>query len=66
MKVLVTGVGSNRSHICELLLQRGDEVVVVDNLETGRKEHLHPQKISIHFETISDREGFLDNGKYSS
>ncbi|MGC6422220.1 MAG: NAD-dependent epimerase/dehydratase family protein [Flavobacteriaceae bacterium] len=58
MKVLVTGgLGQIGSHICELLLQRGDEVVVVDNLETGRKEHLHPQKnLLIHLETISDRE----------
>ena len=44
MKILITGgLGQIGSHIAELLLERGDEVAVIDNLETGRKEHLPDQ-----------------------
>jgi nucleoside-diphosphate-sugar epimerase len=45
MKILVTGgLGQIGSHVAEMLLERGDEVLVIDNLATGRKEHLadHP------------------------
>lgn len=58
MKVLITGgLGQIGSHIAELLLEREDKVVIIDNLETGRKEHLPPQKnLTIHIETISNRE----------
>lgn len=58
MKVLITGgLGQIGSHIAELLLEREDEVVVIDNLETGRKEHLPPQKnLTIYIETIANRE----------
>jgi len=58
MKVLITGgLGQIGSHIAELLLERGDEVIVIDNLETGRKEHLPPQKnLTIHIETIANRD----------
>ena len=45
MNVLVTGgCGQVGSHVAELLLARGDRVLVLDNLATGRREHLadHP------------------------
>ncbi|HRL76396.1 MAG TPA: NAD-dependent epimerase/dehydratase family protein [Candidatus Accumulibacter phosphatis] len=45
MKVFVSGgLGQIGSHIIEMLLARGDQVVTVDNLATGRREHLvdHP------------------------
>ena len=45
MRVLIScGLGQIGSHVAELLLERGDEVIVVDNLATGRVEHLakHP------------------------
>ena len=41
MKALITGgLGQIGSHVAEIFLKRGDEVVVVDNLATGREEHL--------------------------
>lgn len=57
MKILVTGgLGQIGSHIVELLLQRGDKVCVIDNLETGRREHLeNHQNLQVHIETISDK-----------
>jgi len=42
-KVLVTGgAGFIGSHTVEALLRAGAEVVVVDNLSTGRRENLSP------------------------
>ncbi len=42
MKVLVTGgCGFIGSQIVDLLVEKGDEVVVVDNLVTGKKENLN-------------------------
>jgi len=41
MKILVTGgCGFIGSWIADLLVEKGDEVVVVDNLSTGKKENL--------------------------
>ena len=44
-RILVTGgAGFLGSHLCDRLLERGDEVVCADNLFTGSKrniEHLH-------------------------
>lgn len=43
MKVLVTGgAGFIGSHLADSLIERGDEVVVVDNLATGFKENINP------------------------
>ena len=58
MKVLVTGgLGQIGSHVVEMLLDRGDEVVAIDNLATGRREHLsdHP-KPRVVIDTISDNQ----------
>jgi dTDP-glucose 4,6-dehydratase len=41
MRVVITGgAGFLGSHVCDLLLARGDEVVCVDNLCTGRQENI--------------------------
>src|SRR5207244_3210228 len=40
-RIVVTGgAGFVGSHLCEALLQRGDEVVAVDNLSTGRRDNV--------------------------
>lgn len=40
-KILVTGgAGFLGSHLCEKLLERGDEVLCVDNLFTGTKQNI--------------------------
>ena len=61
-KVIVTGgLGQIGSHVTEMLLERGDKVTVIDNLATGRREHLqdHPN-LKIVIDTISDK-GLVDS-----
>lgn len=41
MKIIVTGgAGFVGSHLCEALVERGDEVTVIDNLSTGKLSNL--------------------------
>lgn len=56
MKVLITGgAGHVGSHIAERLLARGDEVCVIDNYQTGRRDNLTPQDgLTIIEDTIAD------------
>jgi len=57
MKVLISGgCGQIGSHVAELLLKRGDTVIAIDNLATGRREHLadHPN-LTVIIDTISDK-----------
>ncbi len=45
MKVLITGgAGFIGSHLTDRLLDRGDEVLVIDNYATGRRDNLAPRK----------------------
>jgi len=44
MKILVTGgAGFIGSHLVDRLIERGQGVVVIDNLSTGKKENLNPK-----------------------
>ena len=53
-KILVTGgAGYIGSHVCNLLLDKGFEVTVVDNLITGNKE-LVPIKAELVICDIAD------------
>jgi len=57
MRVFITGAcGQVGSHVTELLLARGDEVLGIDNLATGRREHLadHPH-LRLPIGSIADR-----------
>lgn len=46
MKILVTGgAGFIASHVVDLYLERGQKVVVVDNLSTGRVSNLNPNAV---------------------
>ncbi len=58
MKTLITGgLGQIGSHIAEMMLERGDEVLVIDNLATGRLEHLNPHPhLEVVINTIADRD----------
>jgi len=43
MRALVTGgAGFIGSHLVDALVERGDEVVVLDDLSTGRRDHVNP------------------------
>lgn len=44
MKILLTGgAGFIGSHVADAYINQGHEVVIVDNLSTGRRENLNPQ-----------------------
>ena len=56
MKVLITGgAGFIGSCLADRLLERGDEVLVIDNYSTGRRDNLSPHpKLKIVEGTIAD------------
>lgn len=55
MKFLITGgAGFVGSHLAEVLLARGDEVYVIDNLSTGSIENIEHLKTSRHFHYTID------------
>ena len=42
MNIIVTGgLGQIGSHVTELLLKRGDNVLVIDNLATGSERNIY-------------------------
>ncbi len=46
MKILVTGgAGFIASHIADAYIEVGHDVVVVDDLSSGRRENIHPQAV---------------------
>lgn len=53
MRILVTGgAGFLGSHLCERLIERGDEVICLDNYFTGRKRNLEKLRESPLFEMV--------------
>ncbi len=57
MKALISGAcGQVGSHVAEMLLARGDQVLGIDNFATGRREHLAAQKgLRLEEGSIADR-----------
>ena len=52
-KVLVTGgAGFIGSHLCKLLLDKGEEVICMDNFFTGSKKNIIPLLNNPHFEIL--------------
>ncbi len=58
MKVLITGgAGFIGSHLTDRLLDRGDEVLVIDNYATGRRDNLSPRRgLTMVEGSIADRD----------
>ena len=57
MKILVTGgAGFIGSHVVDALIERGHEVAVVDDLSTGKREHINPRARFYHLD-IRDAQG---------
>lgn len=63
MKILITGgAGFVGSHIADRLLARGDEVLVIDNYSTGRRDNLTPQaNLTVVEGTIADRDLVMEH-----
>jgi len=57
LKALISGAcGQVGSHVAEMLLARGDEVLGIDNFATGRREHLAGQpRLKVVEGSIADR-----------
>lgn len=54
MKIIVTGgAGFLGSHLCEKLLDRGDEVICIDNLVTGSEENIAHLKNNPNFQFLN-------------
>lgn len=55
MKVLVTGgAGFIGSHVTEKALRQGHQVVVVDNLSSGKREHVAKDAVFYHASVVSE------------
>lgn len=60
MKILVTGgAGFIGSHVVDALIEKGHEVAVVDDLSTGKREHLNPRARFYHLD-IRDAKSLED------
>jgi len=53
MKILVTGgAGFIGSHVVDLLEKKGHEIIVIDNLTTGKKENINPKADFYHTDLL--------------
>ena len=60
MRILITGgAGYIGSHVCNLLLDKGFKVTVIDNLVTGNKE-LVPKKAKLIIADTADEKKKLN------
>ncbi len=60
MKAIVTGgAGFIGSHLTELLVQEGHQVIVIDNLKSGRRVNLEGLDIDFHEVDIRDQEAMM-------
>jgi len=56
MKILVTGgAGFIGSHVADAYINQGHEVVIIDNLSTGRKEFVNPKARFFELDIRSDK-----------
>lgn len=56
MKILVTGgAGFIGSHVVDAYLGAGHQVVIVDDLSTGKKENLNPKAKVYHMDLLDDK-----------
>jgi len=56
MKILVTGgAGFIGSHIVDLLIEQGNQVVVIDNLSTGKAENVNKDAIFYQMDLLDQR-----------
>ena len=59
MKIMVSGgAGFIGSNVVDAYVQAGHEVVVVDDLSSGKKENVHPEA------SLPDRHPFRGDGRH--
>ncbi|MDP4115341.1 MAG: NAD-dependent epimerase/dehydratase family protein [Bacteroidota bacterium] len=65
MKILVTGgAGFIASNITDALINEGHDVVILDNLSTGRKENINPKAKFVLGDITSDLTKLFDEEKF--
>lgn len=64
--VVTGGAGFIGSHLVDFLISEGMEVIVIDDLSTGRKENINPKAVFIQFDIreIKENSPFFDNADF--
>jgi UDP-glucose 4-epimerase len=56
MKILITGgAGFIGSHIADLLIEEGHDIVILDNLSNGKEENVNPKAIFYHLNILDKK-----------